>query len=269
MISKPPAIKLDKLSFDEKKEILEEYYQFYNTTDFIPKDPIAIPHLFDQKEDIEIAGLIAAIFAWGNRQTILNKSKEFLTLMDNAPYDFILNAKDADLKPFANFKHRTFNGIDAGAFIKSLNNIYNNHGGLEGAISQSIDKEHKNVKEGLIKFKELFLLQDDFPSRTKKHIASPTSNSSCKRLNMYLRWMVRSDARGVDFGIWSKIKPAQLVCPCDVHVIRVATFLGLNEQSIANWTMAETLTNKLAAFDAADPVKYDFALFGLGVNGVY
>lgn len=264
-----PKIDLGKLTFDQQKELLDEYYYQYNTFDFIEQDPVAIPHLFSQKEDIEIAGFLAAVFAWGNRQTILNKSKEFLKLMDNAPFDFIKHAEDSDFNSFSSFKHRTFNATDAVSFLKALKYIYLQKGGLEHAFSQEIEDFHKNTKAGLIGFRELFTSHIDFSSRSKKHVASPATKSSCKRLNMFLRWMVRKDSHGVDFGIWSKIKPSQLICPCDVHVIRVATFLGLNEQKEANWQMAELLTERLSLFDSADPVKYDFALFGLGVNRVY
>lgn len=253
--------------FERLKKLLDEKYLLFNQKNFINHDPVSIPHLFSGKEDIEISGFIAAVFAWGQRKTIINKCNQLFNLMDNDPYQFIVHHTDKDLKIFESFKHRTFNSTDTLYFIAALKHIYNHHGGLENAFAQGINSADPSVKNGLDRFKEIFFELEYPPERTKKHIASPKSNSACKRLNMYLRWMVRKDNKGVDFGIWHKIEAHQLICPCDVHVERVARKLGLIKTEKPNWKMAEELTEKLKEFDSLDPVKYDFALFGLGVEG--
>ena len=253
--------------FESLKELLDEKYLLFNQEGFIEHDPVSIPHLFSKNEDIEISGFIAAVLAWGQRKTIINKCTELFKLMDNAPYDFILNHKDEDLKAFESFKHRTFNGTDTLYFIAALKHIYSKYDSLENAFLQGMNKKDRTVKNALSRFKEIFFELDFHPERTKKHIASPERNSACKRLNMYLRWMVRKDDKGVDFGIWKNIKPSQLICPCDVHVERVGRKLGLIKLEKPNWKMAEELTGNLRQFDPTDPVKYDFALFGLGVEG--
>ncbi len=249
------------------ESLLNEKYLLYNQPNFIPNDPICIPHQFTQKQDIEIMGFWAAILAWGQRKTIINKCQELIVLMDNAPYDFVINHQDSDLKSFLNFKHRTFNATDTLYFLDFFKRYYAENESLETAFSQFVSPTDEHISKGLIGFHDLFCNHGNFPVHTRKHIASPTRNSTCKRLNMFLRWMVRQDDRGVDFGIWQTIKPSQLICPCDVHVDRVARKLGLIARPQTDWQTALELTENLRKIDANDPVKYDFALFGLGVEG--
>jgi uncharacterized protein (TIGR02757 family) len=248
-------------------DLLNEKYELFNQPNFIPNDPISIPHQYTVKQDIEISGFIAATLAWGQRKTIINKCNELLSLMDNSPYDFIKNHQDSDLKRFLNFKHRTFNATDTLYFIEFFKDFYAKNDSLENAFlsNQSIDSQ--DIKVGLENFQNVFFSLDDYPVRTRKHVATPARNSSCKRINMFLRWMVRKDNKGVDFGLWDKIKTSQLVCPCDVHVERVARKLGLITRPKADWQTAIELTQNLKQLDPIDPVKYDFALFGLGVEG--
>lgn len=250
-------------------DLLNQKVEQFNQPDFIEFDPISIPHLFSKKQDIEISGFFAATFAWGQRKTIIQKSKELLAMMDNAPHDFVLNHQENDLKKFLNFKHRTFNATDTLYFIEFFKDFYAKHDSLENAFLVGINENSANIGEGLINFQKIFCGLEDFPTRTRKHIASPASNSTCKRINMFLRWMVRIDNKGVDFGLWENIKPAQLVCPCDVHVERTARRLGLITSPILNWKTALELTENLKSLDATDPVKYDFALFGLGIEGYF
>ncbi|MGH2565125.1 MAG: TIGR02757 family protein, partial [Ginsengibacter sp.] len=228
---------------------------------------VCIPHLFSRKQDIEIAGFFAAIFAWGNRTTIINKCKLLLQLMDNAPYDFCVHHKEQDLKKLEKFCHRTFNDTDLLYFISFFKFHYSKNETLESAFfnNETIKQYSNTIENSLNHFYQYFFSLEHVPSRTKKHIASPSKHSSCKRLNMYLRWMVRSDNKGVDFGIWKKISPSQLICPIDVHVARVAKHFNLLKRKIVDWQAAIELTNELKKFDNLDPVKYDFALFGLGV----
>ncbi len=249
----------------ELKDFLDKKVKEYNEPSFIKDDPICIPHLFSKKQNIEIAGLFAALFAWGNRTIIINKSKELLARMDNAPHDFVLNHTDSDLKKLLGFKHRTFNDTDLLYFINFLQFHYLNHASLETAFSHTINKTDNNIENGLNGFYRYFFSLESVPARTKKHIASPAKNSSCKRLNMYLRWMVRRDKNGVDFGIWKGISPSQLVCPIDVHVARVASRFNLLTRKQVDWLAALELTFYLKQLDKDDPAKYDFALFGLGV----
>ncbi|GDX53297.1 TIGR02757 family protein [Bacteroidota bacterium] len=247
----------------ELKIFLNKKVNQYNRKSFIENDPVCIPHLFSKKQDIEIAGLFAAVFAWGQRKTIINKSKELMQLMDMQPHDFILHHDESDLKKFSRFKHRTFNYTDTLYFIHFLQNYYSKHNSLEDAFLPK--KKESNMENALIRFHDLFFSLEDSPNRTRKHIPTPARKSSCKRLNMYLRWMVRRDTCGVDFGIWKKIKPSQLICPVDLHVERVARKLGLINRKNADWQTVVELTDSLKQFDANDPVKYDFALFGIGV----
>lgn len=247
------------------KDFLDEKVGKYNQLGFIKDDPVSIPHLFTKKQDIEIAGLFAATLAWGQRKTIIRKCRELMTMMDDDPYNFILNHSDIDLKPFLEFKHRTFNATDTLYFIEFLRSFYKKHDSLEDAFLVSPDEQ--TVENGLIGFHNIFFGLPDFPNRTKKHVATPARKSTCKRLVMYLRWMVRQDKKGVDFGIWKNIKPAQLVCPCDLHVDRVARKLKLIRRKQTDWQSALELTEQLRKFDPKDPVKYDFALFGLGIEG--
>lgn len=241
----------------------------YNRIDFIKDDPISIPHMFSKKQDQEIAGFFASIFAWGNRTIIIRKSKELMELMDKAPHDFICHHSDQELKQFLSFKHRTFNTTDLLYFILFLKHHYQQSPSLETAFSKWMGKDDEHVGNALTGFHDYFFSLEDAPIRTKKHIATPERNSTCKRLNMYLRWMVRQDDRGVDFGIWKKIKPAQLICPIDVHVARVARHFKLISRKQTDWLTALELTEQLKKFDANDPVKYDFALFSLGATGEF
>lgn len=273
-----------KLKPAELKEFLEEKVDKYNRIDFIQSDPISIPHQFIKKEDIEIAGFLTATIAWGQRVTIINNANRLMKLMDNSPFDFVLNAKEKDFKRFVDFKHRTFNGIDAVFFMKSLQNIYRQHGGLQNAFGLNSTKspiEEMNLLNSIASFRDLFF-SISHPARTGKHVSNPSENSSAKRLCMYLRWMIRTDNRGVDFGLWSNASidkgnkkedflkinhpvSAYLMCPLDVHSGNVARKLGLLKRTQNDWKAVEELTNNLRKFDASDPVKYDFALFGLGV----
>ena len=239
----------------------------YNRPSFIPDDPISIPHRFTKRHDIEIAGFLAAIFSWGNRTTIIRKSRELMQLMDNAPHQFVMGHKEKELKRMLDFKHRTFNATDLLYFIAFFRHHYTHHDSLEDAFLRS-DPELSPIAPGspnLAAFYPYFFSLEDAPPRTRKHIASPEKNSSCKRLNMFLRWMVRKDDQGVDFGIWKKISPSALICPLDVHVARVARRFGLLTRTTTDWLAALELTDHLRTFDKDDPVKYDFALFGLGV----
>lgn len=237
----------------------------YNQPSFIKDDPICVPHRFTKLQDIEISGFFAAIFAWGIRTTIINKTNELLKLTDDAPHDFIVNHQPQDLKKLLAFKHRTFNTTDLLYFIHFLQFHYQQNSSLESAFTKLLAPTDETIEKGLIGFHQYFFSLEDFPPRTKKHIATPYKHSSCKRLNMYLRWMVRSDNAGVDFGLWKTIKPSQLVCPIDLHVARVAKRFNLFDRKLVDWQAALELTSYLKTLDAEDPVKYDFALFGLGV----
>jgi uncharacterized protein (TIGR02757 family) len=248
------------------KDFLDEKVALYNRPNFIELDPISIPHRFIKKQDIEIAGFFAAILAWGQRKTILNKCNELLACMDNSPHDFMVNHTERDLKAFLGFKHRTFNEVDALYFIHFLSWFYRHQDSLEKAFLIGQTGAIDSMESILTQFQRHFFSLEDAPGRTKKHISSPATRSACKRINMYLRWMVRQDEQGVDFGIWKQISPAQLICPCDLHVDRVGRKLGLITRKQTDWGTAVELTQVLRSFDPLDPVKYDFALFGLGVE---
>lgn len=252
------------MTFPDLKEFLDSKVEQYNRPEFLERDPVSIPHRFKKKQDIEIAGLFASVLAWGQRVTIINKTSELLDRMGNAPHDFLLHHKERDLKAFESFKHRTFNATDALYFIEFLSKYYRKNRSLEDLFL--IPPQHETVEQGLIHFHNTFFSASDSPQRTKKHIATPVRKSACKRINMYLRWMVRQDNKGVDFGVWKRITPAQLVCPVDLHVERVARKLKLIKSKPLNWQTALELTNNLRKLDSADPVKYDFALFGLGIE---
>ncbi len=254
-----------KNDHDKLKSFLDSKLLLYNNPAFIKDDPICIPHLFTKKQDIEIAGFFAAIFAWGNRTTIINKSKELMGLMDNDPHKFCLHHSDNDLKKLLLFKHRTFNATDLLYFISFFKMHYTKHATLETAFTKWMHAADETTENALKGFYHYFFSLPDISERTRKHIASPEKNSSCKRLNMYLRWMVRHDNNGVDFGIWKNISPAQLICPVDVHVARVAKSLQLLNRVPIDWQAALELTSCLRTLDKNDPVKYDFALFGTGV----
>jgi uncharacterized protein (TIGR02757 family) len=242
------------------KEYLDRKVDEHNQPSFIKDDPICIPHLFSLRPDIEIAGFFAAIFAWGNRTTIIQKSRQLMELFHLAPYDFVLHHSDKDLKSLLSFKHRTFNATDLLYFVEFLRFHYRQHDSLEVAFTL----HGKSIENMLTGFHRYFFSLEDAPARTKKHISTPGKNSSCKRLNMFLRWMVRNDDRGVDFGLWRNISPSQLICPIDLHVARVAKRMKLLDRTNADWKAALDLTARLREFDNDDPVKYDFALFSLG-----
>lgn len=243
------------------KGFLDEKYYHYNQLFFIETDPISIPYKFSIKEDIEIAGFLASIIAWGQRKTIINNGEKLMNFMGNSPYEFTMNFSESNksFKFLNNFVHRTFNGTDCIYFIKSLQHIYKNKGGLEAIFS--IRNNEQNVGNSIIRARKAFF-EIDHPKRTLKHFSNPDEGSAAKRINMFLRWMVRNDK--VDFGIWNSIKPAQLICPLDVHTSNVSRQLGLLTRKQNDWKAAEELTSSLIAFDPMDPVKYDFALFGLG-----
>ena len=243
------------------KDFLEEAYLKYNNKSFIENDPICIPHLFTKKEDVEIAGFLAATLAWGNRKSIINNATKLMQWMDYQPHEFILNHGEKDLKPFSTFVHRTFNGKDCLFFLASLKNTYKNHNGLEPAFNGN----GNDVKENIIHFRKLFL-QSPHLTRSEKHLSNPEQKSSSKRLCMFLRWMVRKDKMGVDFGIWKSIKPHQLCLPLDVHTGNVSRTLGLLHRTQNDWQAVSEITQTLKQFDANDPIKYDFSLFGIGVN---
>lgn len=246
----------------ELKEFLDEKVILYNNPKFIESDPIQIPHSFTLKEDIEIAGFLSATIAWGNRKMIINNAKRLMEIMGNSPYDFIMNQKESDLENLSNFVHRTFNAIDAVYFLKSLRNIYQNHNGLESVFAKNQEKNslQKSISEAKKVFFEL-----DHPQRTTKHFSDPMNGSAAKRINMFLRWMIRQDNCGVDFGIWKSIPPSALSCPLDVHSGNVARKLGLLTRKQNDAKALFELDTNLRKLDPIDPSKYDFALFGLGV----
>ncbi|PVX52541.1 uncharacterized protein (TIGR02757 family) [Balneicella halophila] len=243
------------------KEYLDNKVEKYNRVEFIENDPIVIPHGFSVLQDIEISGFFAAILAWGLRKTIINKCNELMQRMDNSPYDFIRNSTEQDSRQLLGFKHRTFNDTDLLYTVDFLKRHYAEHNSLESAFTLG-----GTMKTNLEKFHHSFFNTPYAPQRTRKHIATPERKSACKRLNMYMRWMVRHDNKGVDFGLWKTIKPKDLICPLDVHVGRTARFLGLLERTQDDWKAAMQLTQKLRFFDKNDPVKYDFALFGLSIE---
>ncbi len=248
-------------SSKDLKDFLDRKVEQYNQPAFIKDDPISIPHLFTKEQDIEIAGFFAAVFAWGNRKTIINKAKELMQLMNMQPHEFCVNADLGRLKKLLDFKHRTFNATDLLYFVEFVKFHYQHYNSLEVAFT----KWGNTVEEMLIGFHHYFFSLEDVPQRTKKHVASPEKKSNCKRLNMFLRWMVRKDNKGVDFGLWKTINQSQLICPVDVHVARVSKRLNLLQRKPIDWQAALELTAYLKKFDPFDPVKYDFALFGLGV----
>jgi uncharacterized protein (TIGR02757 family) len=244
-------------------DLLEEKYRQYDLKAFIQNDPVSIPHLFKLKEDIEIASFLTATIAWGRREQIIISAKKLVEWMDYSPYQFITDHSERDRDIFKKFYYRTFNGNDCEYFLKSLQNIYQNHNGLQGTFASSSGNEFR-IKEVIENFRKVFF---ELPhlARTQKHISDPAKNSSCKRINLFLRWMVRKDTKGVDFGLWDHIKTSDLICPLDIHTSRVARKLGLIKIKQDSWKAAEELTSNLKIFDPVDPVKYDFALFCLGM----
>jgi len=246
----------------ELKEFLGEKVELYNRPDFIATDPIQIPHSFSVKEDIEISAFLAATIAWGNRKMIINNAKKLMNILGNSPFDFVMNHSEENLESLHSFVHRTFNGQDAVTFIKALQNIYQNHNGLESVFNQY--QNQKDQTESISNFKKVFF-EIPHQQRTTKHISDPLNNSAAKRLNMMLRWLSRQDNKGVDLGIWKAINPAHLSCPLDVHSGNVARKLGLLTRKQNDAKALAELDSNLRKLDANDPVKYDFALFGLGV----
>ncbi len=250
-----------KMTKKELKEFLDAKVLQYNHPKFIETDPIQIPHKFTKKEDIEIAGFLTATISWGNRKSILNNATKMMHLLDNAPHDFILNHTSTDLVSLDNFVHRTFNGEDFKYFIKALQNIYLNYGGLESLFSQHQSGQH--LQTSIHEVKTIFF-ELPHQKRTEKHVSDPLKNSAAKRINMYLRWMIRRDD-GVDFGLWPSLNPSLLSCPLDVHSGRVARKLKLLKRRQNDGRAVAELDHSLRKLDPQDPVKYDFALFGLGV----
>jgi uncharacterized protein (TIGR02757 family) len=245
-------------SISDLKNLLDEKTEHFNKPEFIEDDPISIPHSFSNKGDIEISGFLTATISWGNRKSILNNAKRMMMLLDNSPQDFILNHSDSDLKSIKHFQHRTFNTEDFLMFIHCLSKVYENHGGLEGALTTS-----KSMENSLTAFPDLFFGKTG-SHRSRKHVANISRNSAAKRMNMFLRWMVRKDRKGVDFGIWECVRPSELFIPLDIHSGNSARRLGLLERKQNDWRSVQLLTEELRKLDPADPVKYDYALFGMG-----
>ena len=253
---------MDKVNKEEILSFLNYKSNQYNNIKFIETDPIQIPHLFNKKEDVEISGFLTSTISWGNRKSIIKSAEKLIELLDHSPYDFILNHKKRDLDTLKPFVHRTFNGIDLIQFVKSLKHIYRNYNGLEEIFRNNIKDD--SLQYAIHKMKKIFF-EIPHTNRTKKHISDPMRGSAAKRINMFLRWMVRDDTRGVDFGIWKSISPKYLSCPLDVHTGNVARKLGLIQRKQNDYKAVMELDKKLREFDLIDPVKYDFALFGLGV----
>lgn len=247
---------------EKLRDFLDGYVRKYNTSDFISSDPISIPHLFTKKQDREIAGFLSATIAWGQRTTILKNARKLMVWMDDAPYDFIINHSENDLKPFASFVHRTFNGDDMLFFISGLKHIYTRYADMEAVFSETIDGE--DMFGGITHFRNVFF-ETEHLHRTLKHVPNPESGSASKRMNMFLRWMVRKDGAGVDFGCWESLSPSLLLCPLDVHSGRSARKLGLLQRIQDDRKAVKELTESLKVLCPQDPVKYDFALYGLGV----
>ncbi len=248
----------------ETRLFLDEWTLRVNTPDFIPNDPISIPKRFSLLQDIEIMGLWVAVLAWGQRPVILKNASKLIDWMGGEPYRFILNHKPDDLKPFASFVHRTFNGTDALYLIDFLKRFYSENQSLEILFSKGVP-DYPNIGPGLEAFNQAYFKPDWAPERSRKHFPTPSKGSACKRLNMFLRWMVRKDGSGVDFGLWNNIRPAQLICPLDIHSQATAKSLGLINRDAHNWKAAIELTENLSLLNPDDPVKYDFALYGLGI----
>ncbi len=242
---------------------LDKQCEHFNRPEFIESDPVSIPHLFSGKEDIEISGFLTATISWGQRGSIVRNARRLVSLMDDSPYSFIMRASPADLRKIQGFVHRTFNSDDLLFFIEALRNIYSEHGGLEAVFTEGFRLGNSSAYHAINHFRKIFLGTEHL-KRSEKHIAYPGGGSSAKRINMFLRWLVRRDAHGVDFGLWKKISPASLCCPLDVHSGTTARKLGLLIRKQNDWKSVEELTGNLRILDPKDPVKYDFALFGLG-----
>lgn len=255
---------MEDFVFCQVKELLDEKTAQYNGPDFITLDPISIPHQFERKEDIEISGFLAATIAWGNRTMIVRNANKLVGLMDFSPYQFVMDASASDLEKVGTFVHRTFNGSDAVFMLRALRNIYENHGGMEKVFEQGFSF-NQSVFSALSHFRTVFF-EIDHDRHCEKHISSVEKGASAKRLNMFLRWMVRRDAKGVDFGLWKGIPTSSLMLPLDVHTGNISRKLGLLERKQNDWKAVVEVTSMLRKMDATDPVKYDFALFGLGIN---
>lgn len=251
------------ISSNQLQEFLEGKYLQYNSRSFIDSDPIFVPHLFESKEDIEIAGFLTATIAWGQRVTIINNARRLMEMMPGGPYHFLQYAEEEDFKPFLHFVHRTFNGFDCVFFLNAVKRIYRDHGGLETVLTKGF-QNHGSVFSALKYFRKLFLGEEN-SGHPAKHVSDVSSNAAAKRLNMYLRWMIRNDRAGVDFGIWKGIPASHLMIPLDVHSGNTARKLGLLDRKQNDWKAVEALTAVLREFDPNDPVKYDYALFGLGI----
>lgn len=250
---------------EELHRFLIEKERLFNRPAFIERDPIRIPHSFTRKEDVEISAFLTALIAWGRRDLILRSAEKWMSLMEGSPFLFISEAGAAEWKRFITFVHRTLNGTDAVALMKGLRHLYRHQGGLEAVMA--IPPDAPDVFEAIVNLRTAFLKQKNFPAHTQKHLADPAAGSAAKRINMFLRWMVRKDKAGVDLGIWKAIQPAQLICPLDVHTGNVARKLGLLKRSQNDWRAAVELTHNLKAFSATDPVRFDIALFALGESG--
>lgn len=249
---------------DTLKPLLDAYYHRYNQSGFIEHDPISVPHRFTGRQDIEIAGFFSAILSWGNRKSIINSCNKLMERMDHAPYQFVCHYTAADLKQLIPFVHRTFQSTDLLFILEAFKEHFQMHSSLEPLF---IVKSHPgDIEQGLIQFHRYLFTRPYAPIRSRKHIPTPVRKSACKRLNMFLRWMVRTDPQGVDFGIWKNISPGDLICPLDVHVLNTAYVLGLISRNKSDWKTATELTQNLKLLDPQDPVKYDFALFGMGLE---
>jgi uncharacterized protein (TIGR02757 family) len=251
----------------ELKNFLDFKYDQYNRPEFIATDPILIPHRFAKKEDIEISAFLSATIAWGYRPNIIKSASRLMVILQDAPYDFILNANNKELQQLKTFVHRTFQGDDLLYFLYSLKNIYQNHNGLQKVFYDGY-KKNQSIKDSIIHFRKIFF-ECEHLLRTTKHVSNPEKNSSCKRINLFLRWMIRKDGRGVDFGLWNNFSKSSLMCPLDIHSGNVSRKLGLLKRKQNDWKAVEELTDNLKIFDPVDPVKYDFALFGLGIFEKY
>lgn len=251
------------IPLDELRDFLESKHDLYNRPEFIAADPVSIPHSYNRKEDIEISGLFAATLAWGRRDLIVRSARQLCARIGESPLDFVCSAGEDHLEALDNFVYRTFQATDARSFIQGLRHIYRHQGGLESLLGPRPGEP--DTMAAILRFRNVMLSADGFLKRSSKHVADPSAGSSAKRLNMFLRWMVRNDDRGVDFGIWKNASPSQLICPLDVHTGNVGRKLGLLERKSDDWRAALELTVNLRRFDPADPVKYDFSLFGVGI----
>ncbi len=259
-------MRIDNLNHEELHELLEELHNRFNQSEFVEADPISVPHRYERREDREVAGFMAATIAWGNRKAIVKSAHRMMEYMDDAPYDFVLNASEQELKRLESYVHRTFNGLDFRDFVMCLRGICSRWGGI-GGYFEGHYREHASIPKALSDFRGEFFSTEHQP-RCEKHLSSIDKGAACKRTNMYIRWMVRRDNRGVDFGEWSTIPMSAIYIPLDVHSGNVARALGLLGRKQSDWKATAELTLRLRDFDAEDPVKYDFALFGAGIDGL-